>query len=232
MSEDRKMNFEVIDNPEENPLSQKMTVNTKTVDSIKITEILYDYYDQHFDFVLFYFSYNDVNHKKLIELISDYREKMATCLIGCISTEESIDYSSSGFDMYLAGASENDFKNLEDFCISTENGTYHHIEPLDFVCKKSTEIKIVSEYSIGIENLVQLLGQKIKQISELTDTRFAKFAFSIMTNGQDLLLSDVNKIYDTVQTYATADFDFFWNAAENVQELSADEIKVIVILYL
>jgi hypothetical protein len=39
------MNFEVIDNPEENPLSQKMTVNTKNVDSIKITEILYDHYD-------------------------------------------------------------------------------------------------------------------------------------------------------------------------------------------
>ena len=232
MREDRKMNFEVIDNPEENSLSQKMTVNTKNVDSIKITEILYDYYDQHFDFVLFYFSYNDVNHKKLIELISDYREKWATCLIGCISTEESIDYSSIGFDMYLDGASENDFKNLEDFCISTENGTYHHIEPLDFFCKKSTEIKIVSECSTGIENLVHLLGQKIKQISELADTKFTKFALSIMTNGYDPLLSDIQKIWDTVSTYATEDFDFFWNCAENVQKLSADEIKVIVILYL
>ena len=145
-----------------------------------------------------------MNHKKLDELISDYWEKKATCLIGCISTEESIDYSSIGFDMYLDEACENDFKNLEDFCISTENGTYHHIEPLDFVCKKSTEIKIVSECSTDIENIVQLLGQKIKQISELTDTRFTKFAFSIMTNGQNLLLSDVNKIYDTVSIYATA----------------------------
>lgn len=209
---------------------------------IQIAEIC-DTRLNNLDFVVMYFKFNSNLITEVEKRIAEYRKNDGTCIIGCInSLEEVIDFTNDAeysafknltslFDIYLDAATDFDFENLIDFCISTEDSVVH-IDPYDFKSKPGTEVFVVTEQSQSIDKLIdnlKITSQKLLGPNSIK--KFPKIVVSLMTNGRNLLLSEVKDIIDSMADYLTDDAQCMLNSCECMESLKENEVKVAVIFF-
>ena len=166
------MEFEVVENTEK----AFYNVNRLEIDGIKIAEVYWHEGDSiELDYVLMFFGYNKESLNRISELIKEYHVKKANCTIGCNDLAgEVIDFTDNDeyeafsslmkqFDLHLDSATSGDFKNLVEFCTSTETGGLT-IMPHDFKSNQGTEIHIVTEESNSINELKRLISKSCKKL--------------------------------------------------------------------
>ena len=169
-----------------------------------------------------YFCYTPENHQQIEKKIKEYINNKETCLIACIKPVNDIFFDSekitSLFDVHLNAASDSDFEDLIDYCISTEDAVVH-CEMNDFKSQDGTEIIVSAAQNKSIEKLIGNIKTK-------TEEKYPKVVVSLMTNGRELQISEVKSITDSITGYLTDGAQCMLNACECMEKIKKDEIKV------
>lgn len=209
------MNYEIIFNEIKN-------------NDIQIAEI-YDSRNNNLDFVVMFLNINLNIITEVENRITEYRKNGGTCIIGCINPDSAFKKMNSLFDFYLYAAGDSDFKNLIDFCVSTEDSEVH-ISYHDFKSQPGTEVFVVTEQDQSFEQLIKNLRKSCqKKLENHSVKKFQKIFISLMTNGRSLLLSEAKEIKDFLDDYLTDNSQCMWNSCVCMKDLTENEVKVTVI---
>lgn len=207
-------------------MNAEVILRTLSNTDVRIAEI-YDKRSNNLDYVIMYFCYTPENHQQIEKKIKEYRNNKETCLIACIKLVNDTFFVSekitSLFDVHLNAASDSDFEDLIDYCISTEDAVVH-CEMNDFKSKVGTEIIVSTAQNNSIEKLIENIKNKAEK-------KYPKVVVSLMTNGQELQISEVKSITDSITGYLTNDAQYMLNTCECMEKLKKDEIKVTLIFY-
>lgn len=209
-------------------------VKTFKNDFIQISEV-YDTRNNSLDYVVMYFCYNPENYQQIENQIKEYRKNKSTCLIGCIKSNDEkysdLKKPTSLFDVHLDSASDLDFENLIDFCISTEDSVLN-CELNDFKSQRVTEISIYTSQNNSIAKLIENLQNKISiQLENRSEEKYPKVVISLMSNGRELQISEVKEFMDSISGYLTDDAQCMLNTCDCMEKLKKDEIKVTGIFF-
>ena len=159
--------------------------------------------------------------------IKEYINNKETCLIACIKPVNDIFFDSekitSLFDVHLNAASDSDFEDLIDYCISTEDAVVN-CEMNDFKSQDGTEIIVSAAQNKSIEKLIENIKTK-------TEEKYPKVVVSLMTNRRELQISEVKSITDSITGYLTDGAQCMLNTCECMEKIKKDEIKVTLIFF-
>ena len=215
----------------------------KNEGDIFIAEIEFSIYE-HLDFVIMYFCYNNRNHNNVELLIDKYRSNdFETCIIGCIkSLDKVIDYTddnfdssfknlTSKFDLHLDSATDFDFENLIQFCISTEIA-YITISLHDMKYRPDTKIQLISVEADTIQNLINVLKTKINYLFKNNSAKCNRCMISAMTKDKDFEdgIHDYEQICEAFGEYMAEDADCLLAGCTEMPDVfTSEKIKVILI---
>ena len=139
-------------------MNAEVILRTLSNTDVRIAEI-YDKRSNNLDYIIMYFCYNPKNRQQIEKQINEYRNNKETCLIACIKPVNDTFFDSekitSLFDVHKNAASESDFEDLIDYCISTEDSVVH-CEINDFKSQPGTEIFVYTAQNNSIETLTYL----------------------------------------------------------------------------
>ena len=230
------MEFEVVENTEK----AFCTVNRVEIDGIKIAEVYRHEGDSiELDYVLMFFDYNKESQNRISELIEKYHAKKTNCTIGCnYIAGEVIDFTDNDeyeafsslmkqFDLHLDSATSEDFENLVEFCTSTETSG-PTIMPHDFKSNQGTEIHIVTEESNSLSELKRLISDSCRKLFSHRERKFPKVMIAFLTNGYEMRLDEVKKIFDSLDGFITGD-SCMWVINNKVPGLDSKTIRVSLI---
>lgn len=207
-------------------MNAEVILRTLSNTNVQIAEI-YDKRANNLDYVIMYFCYNPENRQQIEKKIKEYRNNKKTCLIACIKPVNDTFFDSekitSLFDVHVNAASTSNFKDLIDYCISTEDAVVH-CEMNDFKSQAGKEIIVSAAQNNSIEKLLENIKTK-------TEEKYPKVVVSFMTNGRELQISEVKSITDSITGYLTDDAQCMLNICECMEKLKKDEIKVTVIFF-
>lgn len=204
------MEFEVVENNDK----AFCTVKRNKIDGVKIAEIYWtEGNNTDLDFVILFFNYKK---KQITELVEEYHEKKAGCIIGCNDLDgKVIDYAENDeyeafsslmkqFDLHLDSATSVDFENLVEFCSSTETGC-PTISISDFKSTPGTEIYIVTEESSSISELKSQVSESCRKIFSPREQKISKVMIAFLTNGYEMSLDEVKEIFDSLDGFITGE---------------------------
>ncbi|MGI5060721.1 hypothetical protein E4N83_03920 [Treponema denticola] len=214
----------------------------------EIPEIEFSIYE-YLDFVIMYFCYNNQTHNSVEQLIDKYRSNgFETCIIGCIkSLDEVIDYTddkvyssfknlTSKFDLHLDSATDFDFENLIQFCISTEIGNHMSVSPHDMKYRPDTKIQVISVEADTIQNLISVLKTKTNYLFKNNSAKCNRFMISAMTKDKDFEdgIHAYEQIYEAFceafdEYIVEADECLLVGCTEMPDVFTSEKIKVILI---
>ena len=216
----------------------------KNEGDIFIAEIEFSMYE-HLDFVIMYFCYNNQTHTSVEQLIDKYRSNgFETCIIGCIkSLDEVIDYTddkvyssfknlTSKFDLHLDSATDFDFENLIQFCISIEIGNYMTVSLHDIKYRPDTKIQVISVEADTIQNLINVLKTKINYLFKNNSAKCNRCMISAMTKDKDFEDAghDYEQICETFDEYMVEDAVWLLAGCTEIPDVfTSEKIKVILI---
>ena len=207
-------------------MNAEVILRTLSNTDVRIAEI-YDKKDNNLDYVIMYFCYTPKNRQQIEKQIKEYRNNKETCLNACIKPVNDTFFDSekitSLFDVHKNAASESDFEDLIDYCISTEDSVVH-CEINDFKSQPGTEIFVYTAQNNSIEKLIENIKNK-------TEKKYPKVVVSLMTNGRELQISKVKEIMDSLSRNLTVDAQIMLNTCECMEKLKKDEIKVTEIFF-
>ena len=207
-------------------MNAEVILRTLSNTDVRIAEI-YDKRSNNLDYVIMYFCYTPENHQQIEKKIKEYRNNKETCLIACIKPVNDTFFDSekitSLFDVHLNAASDSDFEDLIDYCISTEDAVVH-CEMNDFKSQDGTEIIVSAAQNKSIEKLIEIIKTK-------TEEKYPKVVVSLMTNGRELHISEVKSITDSITGYLTDGAQCMLNTCECMEKIKKDEIKVTLIFF-
>ena len=216
------------------------TVNRVEIDGIKIAEVYRHEGDSiELDYVLMFFDYNKESQNRISELIEKYHAKKTNCTIGCnYIAGEVIDFTDNDeyeafsslmkqFDLHLDSATSEDFENLVEFCTSTETSG-PTIMPHDFKSNQGTEIHIVTEESNSLSELKRLISDSCRKLFSHREQKFPKVMIAFLTNGYEMRLDEVKKIFDSLDGFITGD-SCMWVFNNKVPGLDSKTIRVSLI---
>ena len=207
-------------------MNAEVILRTLSNTDVRIAEI-YDKRSNNLDYVIMYFCYTPENHQQIEKKIKEYRNNKETCLIACIKPVNDTFFDSekitSLFDVHLNAASDSDFEDLIDYCISTEDAVVH-CEMNDFKSQDGTEIIVSAAQNKSIEKLIENIKTK-------TEEKYPKVVVSLMTNGRELQISEVKSITDSITGYLTDGAQCMLNTCECMKKIKKDEIKVTLIFF-
>ena len=207
-------------------MNAEVILRTLSNTNVRIAEI-YDKRANNLDYVIMYFCYNPENRQQIEKKIKEYRNNKKTCLIACIKPVNDTFFDSekitSLFDVHLNAATDSDFKDLIDYCISTEDSVIH-CEMNDFKSQDRTEIIVSAAQNNSIEKLIENIKTK-------TEEKYPKVVVSLMTNGRELQIFEVKDIMDSLSRNLTVNAQIMLNTCECMEKLKKDEIKVTVIFF-
>ena len=207
-------------------MNAEVILRTLSNTDVRIAEI-YDKRSNNLDYVIMYFCYTPENHQQIEKKIKEYRNNKETCLIVCIKLVNDTFFDSekitSLFDVHKNSASESDFEDLIDYCISTEDSVVH-CEINDFKSQPGTEIFVYTAQNNSIEKLIENIKNK-------TEKNYPKVVVSLMTNGRELQISKVKEIMDSLSRNLTVDAQILLNTCECMEKLKKDEMKVTLIFF-
>lgn len=207
-------------------MNAEVILRTLSNTDVRIAEI-YDKRSNNLDYVIMYFCYTPENHQQIEKKIKEYINNKETCLIACIKPVNDIFFDSekitSLFDVHFNAASDSDFEDLIDYCISTEDAVVH-CEMNDFKSQPGTDIFVYTAQNNSIEKLIE-------NITTETEEKYPKVVVSLMTNGRELQISEVKEIMDSLSRNLTDDVQCMLNTCECMEKLKKEEIKVTVIFF-
>ena len=207
-------------------MNAEVILRTLSNTDVRIAEI-YDKRANNLDYVIMYFCYTSENRQQIEKQIKEYRNNKETCLIACIKPVNDTFFDSekitSLFDVHLNAASDSDFEDLIDYCISTEDAVVY-CEMNDFKSQNGTEIIVSAAQNKSIEKLIENIKTK-------TEEKYPKVVVSLMTNGRELQISEVKSITDSITGYLTDDAQCMLNTCECMEKIKKDEIKVTLIFF-
>ncbi|UTD04568.1 hypothetical protein E4N80_03280 [Treponema denticola] len=219
-------------------------ITRKNEGDIFIAEIEFSMYE-HLDFVIMYFCYNNQTHNSVEQLIDKYRGNgFETCIIGCIkSLDEVIDYTddkvyssfknlTSKFDLHLDSATDFDFENLIQFCISIEIGNYMTVSLHDIKYRPDTKIQVISVEADTIQNLINVLKTKINYLFKNNSAKCNRCMISAMTKDKDFEDAghDYEQICETFDEYMVEDAVWLLAGCTEIPDVfTSEKIKVILI---
>ncbi len=207
-------------------MNAEVILRTLSNTDVRIAEI-YDKRSNNLDYVIMYFCYTPENHQQIEKKIKEYRNNKETCLIACIKPVNDTFFDSekitSLFDVHLNAASDSDFEDLIDYCISTEDAVVH-CEMNDFKSQDGTGIIVSAAQNKSIEKLIENIKTK-------TEEKYPKVVVSLMTNGRELQISEVKSITDSITGYLTDGAQCMLNTCECMEKIKKDEIKVTLIFF-
>lgn len=207
-------------------MNTEVILRTLSNTDVRIAEI-YDKRSNNLDYVIIYFCYNPENYQQIEKQVNEYRNNKETCLIACIKPDNDTFLDSekltSLFDVHQNTAVDSDFEDLIDYCISTEDSVVH-CEINDFKSQPGTDIFVYTAQNNSIEKLIENITTETKE-------KYPKVVVSLMTNGQELQISEVKEIMDSLTRNLTVDAEIMLNTCECMEKLKKDEIKVTVIFF-
>lgn len=207
-------------------MNTEVILRTLSNTDVRIAEI-YDKRTNNLDYVIIYFCYNPENYQQIEKQVNEYRNNKETCLIACIKPDNDTFLDSekltSLFDVHQNTAVDSDFEDLIDYCISTEDSVVH-CEINDFKSQPGTDIFVYTAQNNSIEKLIENITTETKE-------KYPKVVVSLMTNGQELQISEVKEIMDSLTRNLTVDAEIMLNTCECMEKLKKDEIKVTVIFF-
>lgn len=219
-------------------------ITRKNEGDIFIAEIEFSIYE-HLDFVIMYFCYNNQTHNSVEQLIDKYRSNNSrTCIIGCIkSLDKVIDYTddnfdssfknlTSKFDLHLDSATDFDFENLIQFCISIEIGNYMTVSLHDIKYRPDTKIQVISVEADTIQNLINVLKTKINYLFKNNSAKCNRCMISAMTKDKDFEDAghDYEQICETFDEYMVEDAVWLLAGCTEIPDVfTSEKIKVILI---
>lgn len=207
-------------------MNAEVILRTLSNTDVRIAEI-YDKRSNNLDYVIIYFCYNPENYQQIEKQVNEYRNNKETCLIACIKPDNDTFFDSekltSLFDVHQNTAVDSDFEDLIDYCISTEDSVVH-CEINDFKSQPGTDIFVYTAQNNSIEKLIENITTETKE-------KYPKVVVSLMTNGQELQISEVKEIMDSLTRNLTVDAEIMLNTCECMEKLKKDEIKVTVIFF-
>lgn len=220
-------------------------ITRKNEGDIFIAEIEFSYEYENLDFVIMYFCYNNQTHNSVEQLIDKYRSNgFETCIIGCIkSLDEVIDYTddkvyssfknlTSKFDLHLDSATDFDFENLIQFCISIEIGNYMTVSLHDIKYRPDTKIQVISVEADTIQNLINVLKTKINYLFKNNSAKCNRCMISAMTKDKDFEDAghDYEQICETFDEYMVEDAVWLLAGCTEIPDVfTSEKIKVILI---
>ena len=221
-------------------------ITRKNEGDIFIAEIEFSIYEyENLDFVIMYFCYNNQTHNSVEQLIDKYRSNgFETCIIGCIkSLDEVIDYTddkvyssfknlTSKFDLHLDSATDFDFENLIQFCISIEIGNYMSVSLHDIKYRPDTKIQVISVEADTIQNLINVLKTKINYLFKNNSAKCNRCMISAMTKDKDFEDAghDYEQICETFDEYMVEDAVLLLAGCTEIPDVfTSEKIKVILI---
>ena len=207
-------------------MNAEVMLRTLSNTDVRIAEI-YDKRSNNLEYVIMYFCYTPENHQQIEKKIKEYINNKETCLIACIKPVNDIFFDSekitSLFDVHLNAASDSDFEDLIDYCISTEDAVVN-CEMNDFKSQDGTEIIVSAAQNKSIEKLIENIKTK-------TEEKYPKVVVSLMTNRRELQISEVKSITDSITGYLTDGAQCMLNTCECMEKIKKDEIKVTLIFF-
>lgn len=228
-------------NQKDQKLRYKLT--RKNEGDIFIAEIEFSMYE-HLDFVIMYFCYNNRNHNSVELLIDKYRSNnSSTCIIGCIkSLDKVIDYTddnfdssfknlTSKFDLHLDSATDFDFENLIQFCISTEIA-YINVTLHDMKYRPDTKIQVISVEADTIQNLINILKTKTNYLFKNNSAKCNRYMISAMTKDKDEeeIINGYYQICEALDKYMVEDAVCLSTGCTEMPDVfTSEKIKVILI---